>query len=174
MSCAGPGRLTPGALLGIIDDVASAVAVWAHLVEHDPGQRSTLRLVATDLYEVWLLGWTPGQHVELHDHGPSHAAFQVVDGTLTELVREHGGIRRLTVGVGSRRTVPSGTVHDVLNDSSSVATSVHAYSPPLSAMTFYDATATRPLRSERIAPTMPVLGGLDLGPNRAVPQLARQ
>ena len=127
----------------------------SHLVAHDPDERSTLRLIATDLYEVWLLGWTPGQQVELHDHGPSHAAFRVVEGSLTELEPNPPKLRRRLLTTGSRRTVPSGTVHDVLNDSPAMATSIHAYSPPLSAMTFYDATATRVLRSERVEPIAP-------------------
>ena len=70
--------------------------------------------------------------------------------------------------------VPSGTVHDVLNDSPAMATSIHAYSPPLSAMTFYDATATRVLRSERVEPIAPVLDSSSIWPVTGVPQVAYQ
>lgn len=150
-------RLSPAQLLDLVDHVVSGRAVWSDLVAHDPDQRSTFRLIATDLYEVWLLGWTPGQRVDLHDHGPSHGAFRVVEGTLTEIEPGPARLHRRHLGDGSGRMVPSGTVHDVLNDSLGPATSIHAYSPPLSSMTFYDATATRPLRSERVEPVVAVL-----------------
>jgi predicted metal-dependent enzyme (double-stranded beta helix superfamily) len=160
------GRLSPARLLRLVDEVASAEALWSPFVAHDPDERSTLRLIATVDYEVWLLGWTPGQRVDLHDHGPSHAAFRVVEGTLTEIEPGLHGLHRRALAAGSRRMVASGTVHDVLNESPRSATSLHAYSPPLSAMTFYDPTATRPLRSERVEPTAPVWPGLGDWPTR--------
>lgn len=167
-------RCSPAELLVLVDDIAAAGDLWGHLVAHDAIERSTLRLIATNLYEVWLLGWTPGQRVEFHDHGPSHAAFRVVEGTLTELEPGMHDVRRHRLVAGSRRTVPSGTVHDVLNSSSTAATSIHAYSPPLSSMTFYDATATRPLRSERVEPMAPVLHGPGRWPTRTARRFARR
>jgi hypothetical protein len=98
----------------------------------------------------------------LHDHGGSSGAFTVLSGTLSEAVyrRAHplrpdaGGTRgesllppgevstpslvehqRLAatgVGFGARY------VHDVRNLSDLPAVSVHAYSPPLTSMNFYD------------------------------------
>ena len=50
--------------------------------------------MATPIYEVWLLGWTPGQSVGLHDHGPANGAFIIVDGTLTETLAHEPGDRR--------------------------------------------------------------------------------
>jgi hypothetical protein len=73
-----------------------------------------------------------------HDHGGSAGAFAVVWGTLEERL------------VGSTTVVESGMarsfgpkyIHDVRNSSaSSVAVSVHAYSPPLSEMTRYELTS---------------------------------
>lgn len=165
-------RFSPSQLLSLVDEVAAADALWTDLVDHDADERAALRLIATGLDEVWLLGWTPGQRVELHDHGPSHAAFRVVGGTLTELARGPRGLSRNSLMSGSRRAVPSGTVHGVLNESSTAATSIHAYSPALSSMTFYDATATRALRSERVEPTVPVLHDPDRWSIRTVRQPA--
>ncbi|MDQ6696499.1 MAG: cysteine dioxygenase family protein [Actinomycetota bacterium] len=167
-------RLSPAQLLALVDEVVATESRWTHLVAHDADDRSTLRLIANELYEVWLLGWTPGQRVELHDHGPSHAALRVVEGTLTELEPGGRGLRRRTLATGSRRTVASGTVHDVLNASCTAATSIHAYSPPLSSMTFYDATATRPLRSERVEPAAPVLHAVPRWWPETVRSLARR
>jgi predicted metal-dependent enzyme (double-stranded beta helix superfamily) len=147
-------------LLGLVDDVVAAKGLWSRLVTHDPRERSNVRLIGSELYEVWLLGWTPGQRVELHDHGPSQAAIRVVEGELTELEYAGAGLTRRTLPTGSRRTVPSGTLHDVLNESATIATSIHAYSPPLSVMTFYDPTSARPVRSEAVEPVVAVLDGL--------------
>lgn len=41
--------------------------------------------------------------------------------------------------MGDTRHALRGTVHDVVNTSAGVATSIHAYSPPLTAMNFYTA-----------------------------------
>ncbi len=60
---------SPAQLLCLVDEVAAAEALWADLVGHDADEGAALRLIATGLYEVWLLGRTPGQRVELHDHG---------------------------------------------------------------------------------------------------------
>lgn len=81
----------------------------------------------------------------------------MVEGDLIELEPGPAGLRRRALATGSRGTVPSGTVHDVLNDSAAPASSIHAYSPPLSGMTFSDHMATRPVRSERVEPVAPVL-----------------
>ena len=99
------------------------------------------RLLATPAYEVWLLGWTPGQSVGLHDHGDANGAFVVVDGELAEttvVARRARTYERLR-GRASSARVPAGSVHDVGNRSPRNATSIHVYSHPLSAMGFYGA-----------------------------------
>jgi hypothetical protein len=55
------------------------------------GQRWWTRLSAESDADVWLLSWLPGQATELHDHGPSAAAFAVVRGEPAEVrVDTHG------------------------------------------------------------------------------------
>ena len=98
----------------------------------------------------------------------------MVEGNLTELEPNPPKLRRRLLTTGSRRIVPSGTVHDVLNDSLAMATSIHAYSPPLSAMTFYDATATQVVRAERVEPIAPVLDSQSIWPVTGVPHLVLQ
>ena len=83
----GPPRLSPAALAVLVEEIAADTALWRPLVVHDPERRLKIRLLASDVYEVWLLGWSPSHRVELHDHGGSHAALQVVDGVLRELER---------------------------------------------------------------------------------------
>ena len=96
------------------------------------------------MYEVWLLGWTPGQSVGLHDHGGANGAFVVVDGTLTETSSTAAVDRtlvRTVLGAGDVGPVPAGAVHDVANRSARNATSIHAYSRPLTSMGFYASSA---------------------------------
>ncbi|MCU1353642.1 MAG: cysteine dioxygenase [Acidimicrobiales bacterium] len=149
--------LDPRSLVELIQGVAQATELWRPLAHHDPDQRGGVRLIATDLYEVWVLGWTSGQGVDLHDHGGSHAAFQVVEGELVEIGRGRSGPTRRRLPAGAHREAPAGTIHDVINVSTAAATSIHAYSPPLTAMTFYDPIAGIPLRREAVTPGPAVL-----------------
>ncbi len=75
----------------------------------------------------------------LHDHGPSSGAFVVVDGVLLE---DHGraGSGRLAqrrVPCGRARSFGPSYVHNLANPGPRLATSIHAYSPRLTTMTYY-------------------------------------
>jgi cysteine dioxygenase type I len=99
-------------------------------------------LAASPTFEAWVIGWAPGGTIELHDHGNSAGAVVVAGGELLEtLVAEEtdGSVtttsRRMTAGMswsmGPRH------VHDIVNDSSTPAVSVHVYAPRLTSMTHY-------------------------------------
>ena len=92
---------------------------------------------------MWLLTWLHDQSTELHDHGLSAAAFTVVRVELLE-VRATADAQ-----LSSHRRLPDettwvapGVVHDVRH-SSGPAISIHAYSPPLDSMTYYEARRGR-------------------------------
>ena len=130
----------------VLTDIAvglgRAEALWRPHVDHDPLSRTSVRLVATERYEAWLLGWTPDQQVELHDHGGANAAFVVLEGALTEITLGPAGTAVERLATGALGTVLAGAVHDVLNAGRSNATSLHVYSNPLRTMTFYEADGT--------------------------------
>jgi hypothetical protein len=153
----------PALLADVVDGLARAHPLWRPLVHHDADRRTARRLIATEAYEVWLLGWTSGQGVDLHDHGGSHAAFRVVEGELTEIEWTPGGIVRHQLRVGVTRRSAAGSVHDVVNQSPIAATSIHAYSPPLSSMTFYDPVDGQPVRREAVAPALPLFDAAAVG-----------
>jgi mannose-6-phosphate isomerase-like protein (cupin superfamily) len=135
---AGDTRLGTAFLRGIAEGLARS-PLWHGLADPTDDGRSAVRVVRTDCYEAWVLGWLPGQGVELHDHGPSDAAFTVVAGDLVEVtVGEHGQLHRREVAAGTSRIVPRGRLHDVLNLGRGPATSIHVYSPSLTTMSFYD------------------------------------
>jgi quercetin dioxygenase-like cupin family protein len=142
----------------LIADIAAGVAqvpeAWRDLVCHDPAGRRPVRLMATDAYEVWVIGWTKGQSVRPHDHGGSAAAVLVTDGELTEVTLLG---RRHRLVPGSVHLLGPKVVHDVVNTSDVPATSVHVYSPPLSTMTYYDPISWEPEETVRIGQESPVL-----------------
>jgi quercetin dioxygenase-like cupin family protein len=142
----------------LIADIAAGVAqvpeAWRDLVCHDPDGRRPVRLMATEAYEVWVIGWTTGQGVRPHDHGGSSAAVFVAEGELTE-VTLLGNRRQLVPG--SVHQLGPGAVHDVINTSDAPATSVHVYSPPLSTMTYYDPVSWQPEETVRVAHETAVL-----------------
>jgi mannose-6-phosphate isomerase-like protein (cupin superfamily) len=119
-----------------------------------PYERRWARLLRTDAYEAWLLGWPSDVGLELHDHGGSAGAFSIVRGDLVESFTDLADGRRLQsrrLEAGDTITFQPSHVHDVWNPGVEETLSVHVYSPPLSAMTFFDhqpASWLRPLRTE--------------------------
>ena len=111
-------------------------------VDYDLENRWHQRIYRDPRLDVWLISWLPEQGTELHDHGGSSGSFTVLSGTLTETVVSGGALHDTnrdpghSVGFGARY------VHDVRNISGAPAVSVHAYSPPLTTMTYYDLADT--------------------------------
>jgi hypothetical protein len=106
-----------------------------------PGRdRSYVRLLATPAYEAWLIAWAPTSALELHDHGGSDGAVHVVHGHLAERYTEPArspGMHTRSLHAGRGVHIPAGRIHEVWNPSPDLALSVHVYSPPLGAMTFF-------------------------------------
>jgi predicted metal-dependent enzyme (double-stranded beta helix superfamily) len=122
----------------IADEVSSGRFSY---VQYDEDERWHQRLYRDQRVDLWLISWLPSQGTQLHDHGGSSGAFTVLSGELSEAIyqpssggalKDHGRSAGASVGFGSRY------VHDVRNLSDNPAVSVHAYSPPLTTMTFYD------------------------------------
>lgn len=157
LSPSAAGEPLPATLLA---DIAAGIAqvpdAWRHLVRHDPDGRRPVRLLATEAYEVWVIGWTRGQSVRPHDHGHSAAAVLVTDGSLTEI--DLVGNRRCLASGGVLQLVP-GVVHDVINQSDHPATSIHVYSPPLTEMTYYDPDTWEADETVHVDHEQPVLSG---------------
>ena len=135
--------------LAAIAEGVAAEEWWTRHARVDTARRHHARLLGNDVYEAWLLGWAPGQHVGMHDHGDAAGAFFVLSGALREVLPER---RRSIVdlGAGSTGVVARGHLHDVGNVSAVPALSIHVYSPPLTRMTFYDAAGRAPLRTEAV------------------------
>jgi Cysteine dioxygenase type I len=133
------------------------------------------RLHADDELDVWLISWVPGHTTELHDHGGSLGALTVLSGALHEYRWDGERLRRRRLDAGDQAAFPLGWVHDVgrphddaarlggpprrrairgssaptLTDPATTTLSVHAYSPPLTAMSYYEVTERATLRRTR-------------------------
>jgi hypothetical protein len=113
------------------------------------------QLYGDDELDVWLISWVPDRSTELHDHGGSLGALTVVSGALRETRWDGEALRRRRLVAGDQAAFPLGWVHDVVwtperDLSAPISTlSVHAYSPPLTAMSYYEVTERNTLRRKR-------------------------
>lgn len=132
--------------------VADEVRNGLHDVHADPAERWHVRLMCDDRVDVWLISWTTDQGTQLHDHGGSLGAYTVVSGELDEVAWDpiSGELVDQTVAAGDAVAFGHAYTHDVRNVHSETAVSVHAYSPPLTHMNFYDVVDGKLERLARI------------------------
>jgi len=140
----GRAALSPARLGQLVSEIVAAEHSWRPIVHFSTERRWYRRLVLADDHEIWLLSWLPGQHTGFHDHGEAHGAFAVAEGDLRETLAQPGKsrVRNRTASTGSVTTFGSRHLHDVSNAAAAPAVSVHAYSPPLTAMRRYEMTAS--------------------------------
>jgi predicted metal-dependent enzyme (double-stranded beta helix superfamily) len=169
----GPTPIRLPDLVQLTRTVADDVRSGLHNVEFNPTDRWSVRLSSDDYKDVWLISWTHDQSTELHDHAGSLGALTVVAGTLTERYWSANidgagqpGLRTHTLPASRSIAFPVGHVHDVLNTFAEPAISVHAYSPPITAMGYYDVDGAGALRRVRTIlidnpePNAPILNAI--------------
>jgi len=159
-----PTRLRPADLLRLTDEGAEDVLAgrYDHLLPTDgrwpDDERWATRLLTDDEVDVWLISWTPGKSTELHDHAGSLGALTVLSGALSEFRWNGTELRQRTLTAGDQASFPIGWVHDVMRATAAAVEptgpldptlSVHAYSPPLTAMSYYEVTGHGTLRRSR-------------------------
>lgn len=156
-----PTRLRLADLLHVTDRFADDVlgGDYDHLLPAGgppATDRWFTRLHGTDELDVWLISWVPDRATELHDHGGSLGALTVVSGALRETRWDGAALRDRRLVAGDQAAFPLGWVHDVewaretvTGGGGTPTLSVHAYSPPLTAMSYYDVTERNTLRRNR-------------------------
>ncbi|MBF6236244.1 cysteine dioxygenase [Nocardia otitidiscaviarum] len=150
-----PTRLRPADLLRLTDEGAEDMLAgrYDHLLPENglwpTENRWAVRLLADDEVDVWLISWVAEKSTRLHDHAGSLGALTVLSGALAEFRWNGSDLRRRILTAGDQASFPLGWVHDVVRADDAEAgdvgplnptLSVHAYSPPLSAMSYYDVT----------------------------------
>jgi predicted metal-dependent enzyme (double-stranded beta helix superfamily) len=111
-------------------------ASFDELVEPARFERSHVCVHRSASYDMWLVLWGPDSRVGMHDHGGCVAAVYVVSGELVNYEPEANQRRRVLRRTDQLAMSPA-HVHEVVNESSGLAASVHAYSPPLETMRRY-------------------------------------
>lgn len=144
--------LTQDELRDVVDKYAAEVRSGAHVTKFGTDERWHVRIHQDADVDVWLISWTTEQGTELHDHGGSSGAFSVVSGTVDEYVWSGadpdatGSLDSHARAAGETVTFGPGYVHDVRNHRVAPAVTVHAYSPPIRLMHYYDASEGTLLR----------------------------
>ena len=146
-----PTPLSLPDLAELTRSVAAQVRTGSHEVVLEPDRRWYQRLYADPFVDVWLISWVAEHATELHDHAGSLGALTVVSGVLQEQrwVPADGALRTRRLRAGRGATFGLGHVHDVVNTEPAHAVSVHAYSPPLTAMSYYAVDRGGALRRTR-------------------------
>jgi hypothetical protein len=136
------GRLSRIDLERVVYALAQRPDLIDDLVVDDEINRWWFLLLREHNFEVRILSWETNQTSDWHDHGGSSGAFAVTAGTLVEQYRssDHVAIETRQFGSGDIGSFGPDHVHDVDYVSGRPAVSVHAYSPPLRGLTFYDNT----------------------------------
>jgi hypothetical protein len=126
-------------MLSTVRAIADDPTLWRPHVRDDKGSRYWARIGTFPGADLWLLTWLPDQKTDLHDHGDAVATFTVVQEQLTE-TRVHPGGRLVDEvrNPSDVHGVPAGAVHDVGNRGTEPAISIHADSPALTTMTFWE------------------------------------
>jgi hypothetical protein len=126
----------------LVDELAGRPGLWRDLVEHSPVERLYSRLHLDANLEVWLICWSRLQDTGFHDHNGSRGAVTVVDGALAErrLAIGRPTAPSIVYGTGSTFSFDGSHIHDVTQTGVRNATSIHAYSPALGPMGFYEIT----------------------------------
>lgn len=153
-----PTRLRSADLLRITDQGAEDVLAGRYdaLLPVDgrwpTDRRWAVRLESDDELDLWLISWVPDHATQLHDHAGSLGALTVISGGLSEFRWAGSALRQRTLFAGDQAAFPIGWVHDVVQSSSALVgpteptLSVHAYAPPLTAMSYYEVTTKSTLR----------------------------
>lgn len=155
-SAGAPASPSPaaGPRLGDLLALATHLAAEPDLVRRLPApadRRAWLRLHTGPDTAAWLIAWPPGTGTAWHDHGGAAGAMVALEGTLTERSIEApaghpadqplplpggtGRIRALVAGHG--RAFTGRHIHEVVNEGTDTAYSVHVYAPDLALMRHY-------------------------------------
>jgi hypothetical protein len=134
-------RLSAAQLAMVVNVVAAHPELFEDLID-DAEKQWWLLLYRTPVFEVKLLTWQKDEPSDWHDHGGSSGAIRVTSGSLRERHRASDGVsvEAGDLDAGEYASFATDYVHDVVRVSKAPAVSIHAYSPPLNGLTFYDRT----------------------------------
>ena len=142
----------PMRLLAAIAIDYSFVANFDVVASPPPGERTAVRVQLSATHDIWLIRWGAGSRTVLHDHGGSVGVLYVAKGELVEHRPNPAGVGRplrRELREREHRPMSASHVHEVANESTAAAATIHVYSPPLEVMQQYELTVGSELRVMR-------------------------
>jgi hypothetical protein len=124
--------------------------VLAPFLAFDARQYRRVRLFRSENWEGLLLCWLPGQRTAVHDHGGSVGVSTILSGRITEMrYSAPVGAGGNALKVSARAECSAGTtaiefletIHEMANESSEPAVSLHLYCRPLRILGAWDTTS---------------------------------
>jgi hypothetical protein len=132
-------RVTRALLEDVVERVACRPDLWEPLVAEAPTGVHWERIPVPEAVEVFVVTWPTFTDTRLHSHDGAASAFVPVRGVVTE-IRPDEQLRLVP-----RKFVPGVTgvldgydVHELQNEHVEVAVSIHAFSPRLRSVTWWE------------------------------------
>ncbi len=116
---------------------------WSDLVRHDPDTRYFNHLYRDVNLDIWLICWLDTQDTGYHDHDVSSGAVYIIEGSLCEDYFHRDDAGWIDVRTRERRAgevfhFDASSIHGLRHADGPPATSLHAYSPALWRMGYYE------------------------------------
>jgi hypothetical protein len=136
-------NLTRLQLASLAVELGNEPRLWKDHVRHDPHTRHFVQLYLDANVDLWLICWLDAQDTGYHDHDLSSGAVYVVEGRLSEdfFYRDAGGwidVRTRERHAGTVFDFDGSSIHGMRHAGGPPATSIHAYSPALWRMGYYE------------------------------------
>ena len=132
-------EIRPGIGHAALEALADRLLGEIHRGHTPPGAGRCYELrYADDDAEAWLIAWPAGTGLAVHDHSGSEAVVHVVRGHLRERYAVAGtdGLQTRWLDHGKRVRLPTDHAHEIANDTTGLAVSLHVYSPRLGPLGF--------------------------------------
>ena len=120
---------------GVLEDIAGGLALAVDgTSEREPWQVRRTLLLATEVYDAYLMEWGPASMSDTHDHDGSVGVVHVVSGSLIESSQALDSalpspVRRLEAGQSTH--VSAAQFHRLFNQTSGTTVTVNVFSPPI-------------------------------------------
>lgn len=132
-------RVTRALLEDVVERTAARRDLWESRVVAEPTGVHWERIPVPEDVEVFVVTWATFTDTRLHSHDGAASAFVPVRGVVTEIRPDERGRllpRKFVPGVTG--VLDGHDVHELQNEHVDVAVSIHAFSPRLRSLTYWE------------------------------------
>jgi hypothetical protein len=132
-------------------ELAAAPQYWREYVRDDCAERIYETIWEDEYVNAWVVCWSTDNDTGFHDHDLSAGAIAVVSGSVREerLALARDPLTR-TFGAGQSFHLGVSAIHRITHAGQGPATTIHAYSPPLTRQGVYRTTADGALERDAL------------------------